>query len=67
MNRNLKAEIVRKYGVQYFFAQALGIRENTVSAVVRGSKEIPAAEKQRWAENLGVPVKKLFAEEKTNA
>jgi hypothetical protein len=66
MNLELKAEIVRRYGAQYPFAAALGIRESTVSAVVRGHRALNDEEKSKWAAALGCNAKKIFQEEKTN-
>jgi len=66
MNLELKAAIVRRYGAQYPFAAALGIRESTVSAVVRGHRVLNDEEKSKWAAALGGSVKKLFQEEKPN-
>jgi hypothetical protein len=60
MNKELKAEIVRKFGAQYPFAAALGIREATVSAVVRGKHILNDKKKQEWARVLGIDPEKLF-------
>lgn len=54
MNLELKAEIIRKYGAQFPFAAALGIREATVSAVIRGHHVLDDANRRRWAEALGI-------------
>jgi len=64
MNKELKAAIIRRYGAQYPFAAALGIREATVSAVVRGHCTLNAEEMQKWATLLGVNGKKLFGRSK---
>ena len=63
MNRELKAEIIRRYGAQYPFAAALGIREATVSAVIRGRYQLDSKNKQRWAEALQADVSTLFGKE----
>jgi len=60
INRELKAEIVRNYGAQYVFAATMGIREATVSAVVRGKKELDDKSKQEWAKTLNTEVAYLF-------
>jgi hypothetical protein len=60
MNRALKAEIIRKFGAQYSFAAALGIREATVSAVVRGKYVLDDKQKQEWALALEMDAEKLF-------
>jgi hypothetical protein len=66
MNRELKAEIVRRYGVQYIFAQKLGIREGTVSAVIRGHHALDESKKRQWADALGADVERLFQEDNGN-
>ena len=66
MNRELKAEIIRHYGAQYPFAAALGIREATVSAVIRGRYTPDDETKRKWAALLGVDVKRLFQEVNCN-
>jgi len=53
VNKNLKAEIIRKYGAQYPFAHDMGIREATVSAVIRGQRTLDEEEKKKWADTLG--------------
>lgn len=61
MNKELKGEIIRKYGAQFPFAAALGIREATVSAVIRGHHVLDDVSKRRWAEALGIEdYKRLF-------
>lgn len=54
MNRELKAAIIRKFGAQFPFAAALGIREATVSAVVRGHQVLDETNQKKWATALGV-------------
>lgn len=54
IKKELKAEIIRKFGAQYPFAAALGIRESTVSAVIRGHYVLDDVSKRRWAEALGI-------------
>jgi hypothetical protein len=54
MNKELKAEIIRKYGAQFPFAAVLGIREATVSAVIRGHHILDDVSKRMWAEALGI-------------
>jgi len=54
MNKELKAEIIRRYGAQFNFAAVLGIREATVSAVIRGHHTLDDESKRRWAEVLGI-------------
>ncbi len=60
MNRELKAAIIRRYGAQYPFAAALGIREATVSAVIRGRYTLNDEKKQKWADALGCKPFEIF-------
>jgi transcriptional regulator with XRE-family HTH domain len=66
VNRNLKAEIIRKFGAQYNFAAALGIRESFISSITQGHDTLSDDAKKRWAHVLGVSVKKLFPEDGAN-
>ncbi len=62
MNRQLKAEIIRRFGAQYPFAHALGIREATVSSVIQGKRSLTEDEQRKWADLLSVDEpEKLFA------
>jgi plasmid maintenance system antidote protein VapI len=62
MNRELKAEIIRRFGCQYPFAAALGIREALVSSVIQGKHSLSEEEKRKWAKALGVDEPdKIFA------
>ena len=54
MNLELKAAIIRKYGAQFPFAADLGIREATVSAVIRGRLILDEGNRKKWAQALGV-------------
>ena len=60
INNELKAEIVRNYGTQYVFAASLGIREATVSAVVRGRKQLDKKSMLLWAKTLKTDASSLF-------
>lgn len=60
MNKELKAEIVRRYGSQFRFAQAIGEHEATVSKVVRERVNLREWEKERWADVLGADKDKIF-------
>jgi hypothetical protein len=60
MNRALKAEIIRRFGAQYPFAAALGIREATVSAVVRGKYVLDDKQRKEWALALETDAEKIF-------
>jgi plasmid maintenance system antidote protein VapI len=60
MNRELKGEIVKRFGSQFAFAHALGWHEASVSRVVCGHIQLADEEKQRWAKILGADQEKLF-------
>lgn len=60
MNRNLKAEIIKKYGSQFEFAHAIGWHESIISRVIRGHHVLEDTAKQKWADVLGADVKELF-------
>ncbi len=66
MNKELKAAIILRYGAQYPFAAALGIREATVSAVIRGHYVLDTDSQRKWAKILRAPVKRLFQEGNSN-
>ncbi len=59
-NRELKAEIIRKFGSQFAFSLFLGWHEARVSKVVRGRLTLDDATKQEWAQLLEAPVDRLF-------
>ncbi len=63
MNKELKGEIIKKFGSQFEFARVIGWHEATVSRVIRGHLVLDGATKSRWAEVLGVEAKRLFQEE----
>jgi len=63
MNRELKAQIIRKFGAQYLFARTLGIREASVSAVVQGRQRLDPDTRRKWAEALDAPAERLFPSE----
>ena len=63
MNKELKGEIVRRFGSQFAFAHAIGWHEASVSRVVRGHIRLADEEKQRWAEVLGADSERLFGHE----
>jgi len=65
MNKELKAEIIRRFGAQYPFAAFLGIREATVSGVIRGRKTLDASTKRKWAAALEKDVRQLFPDDET--
>lgn len=61
MNKKLKSRIFEVYGTQYEFSKAVDVHETLVSRVVRGSREIPDAEKKRWATFLNADAEEIFA------
>jgi plasmid maintenance system antidote protein VapI len=66
MNRELKGEIVKRYGSQFNFAHAIGWHEANVSRVIRGRVQIDDETKRKWAEILDVDMEKLFGKEVIN-
>lgn len=60
MNLELKAAIVRKFGSQANFAVVAKADEPFISRVVRGRKELPAEDRQRWADLLGCRPGEIF-------
>ena len=52
-NQKLRAKIIEKYGTASDFAAYLNIREEIVSRVVCGRRQIDEQEQTRWAEALG--------------
>lgn len=67
MNKELKAEIIRRFGAQYLFAAAMGIREATVSAVVRGHQILDDRTKRKWSDVLLCESEDIFPEGANNA
>lgn len=63
MNWTLKEIISDRYRTQSDFANAIKRPETVVSKVVRGRRALPAEERQRWADALGVDADRLFGEE----
>jgi len=53
MNRSLKAEIVKKFGCQADFSEAIGVHESIISRVVRGRKTLSPETQDLWAKTLG--------------
>ena len=62
MNKELKGEIIKRYGSQFAFAHAIGWHEASISRVIRGHHVLDVDIKRRWAEVLGVSVEILFPE-----
>jgi plasmid maintenance system antidote protein VapI len=66
MNKELKGEIIKRYGSQFAFAHAIGWHEASISRVIRGHHVLDDDTKRRWSEVLGVSVKILFPEVEEN-
>jgi transcriptional regulator with XRE-family HTH domain len=62
INFRLKAMIVKCFGSQVDFAQALRIQAPMVSQVVRGRKFLSHEDRQRWADRLGCKPEDIFSE-----
>ena len=61
INKNLKAEIVRKFGNQFLFSRFTGDHESVVSRVVRGKVKLSAEKEKEWAVILDIDdPKKIF-------
>ena len=52
MLQNLKAEIIRHYGNQSNFAQAMQVDESRISRIVRGRRLLTKAEASKWQKML---------------
>jgi hypothetical protein len=53
MNRNLKAEIIRRFGNQANFSHALSEHTTIISAVLHGKMKLDEKRRQAWTELLG--------------
>lgn len=60
MNKNLKAQIVKKYGAQYKFARALDIQETIVRPVIQGRKALDDRGQKHWAKVLKCKPQDIF-------
>ena len=60
MNRPLRAKIVERFGTQADFAHIIRATEPVISRVVRGRKELPPEQQERWARALGATVEEIF-------
>lgn len=58
-NINLKAEIVRKFGSQDKFAEALGVSVVTVNNKLNGKSQLKLDEIDQWAKLLGIPIEDI--------
>ena len=61
-NTLLKSEIIRRFGSQIKFAEAVGTNELAVSNVIHGRKRLSENEKAVWVEVLNMPTETLFIE-----
>jgi hypothetical protein len=53
MNRNLKAEIIRRFGNQANFSHALREHTTVISAVLHGKMTLDAKRREAWTQLLG--------------
>lgn len=60
MNIQLKLKILEKFETQADGAMRLGVHESVLSRVVRGRRQLPEAERRRWAKVLGCEVTDIF-------
>jgi len=60
-NYKLKARIIELWGSQADFAEYLEVDESYISKIVRRRRELPRAEKVRWAKALEAEVNELWA------
>jgi transcriptional regulator with XRE-family HTH domain len=58
-NIELKSLIIRKYGTQGKFAEALGVTEVTVNNKLNGKSQLKLDEIDQWAKLLEVPVEDI--------
>jgi len=66
MRRELKSVIIRKYGYQQDFADAIGSADSIVSRVITGRWNLTDQEKQQWASRLDYHgnIEELFKDSK---
>ena len=62
-NLDLRAEIIRKFGISMAFAKAAGTTELIVSQIITGRKRLSDEEKKHWAEILSCPPQLIGFEE----
>lgn len=60
MNRELKAQIILKYGSQSNFGQAIGEDETIISRVIHGRRVLDREKREKWADSLGCEQDELF-------
>lgn len=58
-NIELKSLIIRKFGTQGKFAEALGVTEVTVNNKLNGKSQLKLDEIDQWAKLLDVPVEDI--------
>ena len=63
MNRQLKAQIILKYGSSENFAIAARVSRSKVSRVIHGNTILTPDQKINWASVLDSDVKDIFPEE----
>ncbi len=60
VNNILKAMIIKVYGSQGDFSDAIGVNESFTSRVIHGRKELSKSEKLRWAKRLKCRPEEIF-------
>ena len=60
MNVKLKSKIFEKFRYQADFAQSVKLREDRLSKIIHGRREVKEAEMKRIAKALKVKVDELF-------
>jgi DNA-binding transcriptional regulator YdaS (Cro superfamily) len=59
-NFRLKMQILKIFGNQADFAQAVGVSEALVSRIIRGRRELNDSDKRMWAKKLKMKREELF-------
>ena len=59
-NLRLKAMIILKFGTQYGFANALGVRDPWISKVINWHEYLPIDTERHWAKMLGCKRTDIF-------
>ena len=59
-NGQLRQQIVDTYGSSANFSQIAGVGESIISRVIRGRRDLPDSEKERWAKILRCDVQDIF-------
>ena len=63
VNMDLKIKILKKFGSQANFAEAVDCRDELVSRVIRGRRSISEDEMKKWSKILEVDVSTLITDQ----